>query len=154
MTAAPPVPMARLLAMGLRLLVDGLHERLSARGWDDVRPSYGFVLLAVRDASTTTGRLAELLGVTKQATSKLLDAMEASGYVRRLPDARDARSKIVELDTRGHELLADVERIYADLDAEWAAAIGLTALEQTRSRLTRVVLSAHDGVFPAVRPAA
>ena len=43
-----PVPMARLLAMAYRQLIDGLHERLPAVGFTDVRPSYGFVLLAVR----------------------------------------------------------------------------------------------------------
>ena len=40
----PSVPLARLLAMAYRHLVVGLHERLAARGWRDVRTvrhSYG-----------------------------------------------------------------------------------------------------------------
>ena len=39
-------PLARLFAIAYRSLVDGLHEELRARGWDDVRPAYGFALLA------------------------------------------------------------------------------------------------------------
>ena len=42
-------PLARLFAIGYRLLIDQLHDRLRALGWTDVRPAYGFVLLAARD---------------------------------------------------------------------------------------------------------
>jgi len=50
-------PLARLFAIAYRLLIDSLHDRLQAQGWTDVRPAYGFVLLAARDqpASVTGG---------------------------------------------------------------------------------------------------
>ena len=38
-------PLARLFAIAYRQLIDGLHDRLQARGWTDVRPAFGFVLL-------------------------------------------------------------------------------------------------------------
>jgi len=131
---------------------DGLHERLHERGWADVRESYGFVLLATRGAPTTTTDLAALLGVSKQATSKLLEAMEVSGYVRRTADPIDARVKVVELADRGHELLAVVEQVYAELEAEWAATIGSAAVEQVRAGLLGVLLAGNEGTLPAVRP--
>ncbi len=146
-----PVPMARLLAMSYRLLIDGLHIGLQDAGWTDVRPSYGFVLLATRDRSTTSTELASLLGVSKQAASKLIDAMEEGGYVRRSTGVDDARTRNVELLERGHQLLAAVEGIYRDLESEWATVIGERAVEQTRRNLTRVVLAAHDGALPAIR---
>jgi DNA-binding MarR family transcriptional regulator len=154
MTDAQPVPMARLLAMSYRLLIDGLHNRLRDAGWTDVRPSYGFVLLATRDKSTTSTELAGVLGVSKQAVSKLIDAMEDGGYVRRTPGVGDARVRSVELARRGHELLGAVELIYRDLESEWAAVIGDRALEQTRRNLSKVVLAANDGVFPSIRSTA
>jgi DNA-binding MarR family transcriptional regulator len=147
-----PVPLARLLLLGYRQLMDGLHERLRERGWTDVRESYGFVLLATRGAPTTTTDLATLLGVSKQATSKLLDAMEASGYVERSPDPDDARQKVVALAPKGHELLGVVEEIYAELEGEWAHAVGAKAVRQVRTTLTGVVLAANEGTLPAVRP--
>ena len=52
------IPLARLFAMAYRDLIDGLHERLRARGWHDVRPAFGFVLLAARDESTTVTAIA------------------------------------------------------------------------------------------------
>ncbi|HEX7277845.1 MAG TPA: MarR family transcriptional regulator, partial [Acidimicrobiales bacterium] len=103
MTAAGP-PLARLFAVAYRSLIDGLHHELRARGWTDVRPAFGYVLLAARDGPTTSTALAALLGTSKQATSKLLDAVESAGYVRRRPGVGDGRQRPVELTRRGLEL--------------------------------------------------
>lgn len=152
MTKPATVPIARLLAMGFRQLIDDLHERLAERGWLDVRSSYGFVLLALRDQDATTTELASLLGVTKQATSKLLDAMAKQDYVSRRIDGRDGRVKTIALASRGSQLLEEVETVYRELEAEWAEVIGDRALEQTRSRLERVLRARHDGQLPTLRP--
>ncbi|MEO8267642.1 MAG: MarR family transcriptional regulator [Ilumatobacteraceae bacterium] len=146
------VPLARLLAMSYRLLIDSLHTRLREQGWTDVRPAFGFVLLATRDRATTSTELATVLSVSKQAASKLIDAMEEAGFVSRSPGVRDARERIVELADRGHRLLTAVEQIYRDLEAEWVTVIGNRGVELTRRNLSRVVLAAHGGVFPSIRP--
>lgn len=151
-TGPPIVPLARLLGMAFRQFVDDLHVRLKDRGWDDVRPSYGFVLLAIRDQDTTTTALAELLGVSKQATSKLLDAMVASEFIERRVHPDDGRVKTIALAPRGQELLSAVEEIYAELEAEWSEVIGETALGQTRSRLDRALRARHGGALPQLRP--
>jgi DNA-binding MarR family transcriptional regulator len=147
------VPLARLFAMAFRDLIDGLHERLVQRGWRDVRGSYGYVLLAVRDEPRTPTEIGSLMGMTKQAASKLVDAMEASGYVRGHVDVHDARAKRVSGTARGRRLLAAVEAIYAELEAEWATVLGAGRLEQFRGDLERVIRAGHDGGLPPVRPA-
>jgi DNA-binding MarR family transcriptional regulator len=144
-------PLARLFAIGYRTLIDGLHERLRAQGWHDVRPAYGFVLLAARDGPTTSTALAALMGTTKQAASKLVDSMEHGGYVRRRPGNTDARQRPVELTARGRRLLAAVESIYAELEAGWADAIGTERVERLRADLVAVLADA-DGALPPVRP--
>jgi DNA-binding MarR family transcriptional regulator len=138
--------------MAYRQLIDGLHGRLPEAGFTDVRPSYGFVLLAVRDRPTTIVDLAVLLGVTKQAASKLVAAMDDAGYVRRRTTATDARAKHIELAPRGVELLSAVETIYGDLESEWAATIGAAAVDRLRRDLSNVLLVAHEGRLPEVRP--
>jgi DNA-binding MarR family transcriptional regulator len=138
--------------MAFRLLVDDLHERLVERGWTDVREAYGFVLLAVGDRATSTTELAELLGVTKQAMSKMLDTMEAAGFVRRVVDDSDARVKVVTLAPRGRRLLAEVEAIYEELEQSWADEIGERKLGQVRAGLEQVLRSRHDGDLPRLRP--
>lgn len=146
------VPLARLLAVAYRRLIEGLHVRLAEAGWDDVRPTYGFVLLSIRDRASSVSDLAGLLGVSKQATSKLLDQMAAGEYVTRATSTEDARQLTVALAPRGRRLLTAVEEIYAELESEWAEVVGGNAVERLRGTLTKVVLAGNEGRFPPVRP--
>jgi DNA-binding MarR family transcriptional regulator len=149
-TGSPPL--ARLFAVAFRSLIDGLHVELRARGWHDVRPAYGFVLLAAADAPTAVTDLAGLMGMTKQAASKLVDTMVESGYVRREPAPGDRRRRPVVLTARGRALLAAVEDIYRDLEQAWADRIGPDAVERLRADLVRVLADGPDGRLPPVRP--
>jgi hypothetical protein len=42
--------------MAYRQLIDALHDRLAAAGHDDVRPAFGYMLLALREQPTTERR--------------------------------------------------------------------------------------------------
>jgi DNA-binding MarR family transcriptional regulator len=148
----PEVPLARLFAMAYRHLVVGLHARLVARGWRDVRPQYGYVLLACRDRPTTAGELASLLGMSKQAASKLVDGMVEASLVRRKTSPEDSRAKLVALTPRGRRLLAVVEEIYDELEADWVAVVGRPAVSAVRDGLVAVLTAAYGGALPPVRP--
>ena len=155
MTAGPPpagVPLARLFATAFRDLIDGLHEGLRQRGWGDVRPVHGFVLLAAREAPTSATQVAALLGTSKQAAAKLLEQMVAAGYLERGPDDHDRRVVRVRLTDRGQRLLAAVESVYAELEGQWAQVVGAPAVESMRAHLETVLRSRHGGELPAVRP--
>jgi DNA-binding MarR family transcriptional regulator len=146
------IPLARLLAMAFRLMIDTLHERLQERGWSDVRPAYGFVLLALRDQAITGKDVAALMGTTKQAASQLVDAMESAGFVARVASPRDGRVRDLVLADRGRALLQAVEEIYADIEGEWAQLAGADVLVSARRALSAVVAAADDTAQPAVRP--
>ena len=147
------MPLARLFAMAYRDLVDGLHQRLAERGWDQLRPAYGFVLVAASQGPVTTTQLAELLGMTKQAASKIAAAMVELGYLREAgADGDDGRVRPLRLSPDGQRLLAAVEEVYAELEAQWADVIGEQGLARVRRDVTRVVTSQHDGTLPAIRP--
>jgi len=47
--------------------------------------------------AATAGRLAELMGLTSGAVTRVIDRLEQAGYVRRVPDPADRRRVIVEL---------------------------------------------------------
>lgn len=149
--AVGDVPLARLFSAALTTLVDDLHERLAARGWADVRPAYGYVLLAARGGSPSVTEVAQALGVTKQAASQVVDRMVGAGYLSREPAPADARAKVVALTGRGRDLLAAVEEIYIELEAGWAAVIGAEGVATVRHDLTRVLLAQHGGALPGLR---
>ena len=56
------------------------------------------------------------------------------------------------LTPRGVRLLAAVEEIYGELEAEWADIIGSRRLEALRTDLTRAVTAPTGGQLPALRP--
>jgi DNA-binding MarR family transcriptional regulator len=147
----PPVPLARLFAMAYRSLVDDLHARLAARGWVGVRPAFGFVLLALRGGPVSLRELPGVLGTSKQAVSKLVDAMVAAGFVERAADPADSRAKRVQLSAHGRALLADVEEIWAELERGWGEVLGERRLDDLRADLTAVLRAAHGGTLPEVR---
>jgi DNA-binding MarR family transcriptional regulator len=147
----PDVPLARLFAIGYRVLVDALHERLAAGGWTDVRPAYGFVLLALANGPAALRDLPAALGTSKQAVSKLVDAMVADGYVARDADPADARAKRVRLSPRGRELLAAVEEIYRELEGGWVDVLGASRLAALRADLTAGLGAMAGGSLPVVR---
>jgi len=146
------VPLARLFALAYRHLVEGLHERLRRRGWSDVRPSYGYVLLACRERATTSSELAATLGVSKQAAAKLVDGMVEADLVSRVAAPEDGRAKLLRLTRRGRRLLVVVEEIYVELEAEWARVVGADAVAALRGSLVEVLESAYGGRLPPVRP--
>lgn len=146
------LPMARLLTLVARHLVDQLHERLRARGWHDIRRSYGYVLLACRTAQPTSVELATALGMSKQAAAKLVDGMVEADLLVRGAAAHDARAKPLRLTRRGRHLLQVVEEIYLELEAEWAQVIGRRAVEATRESLVAVLEAAYGDDFPPLRP--
>jgi DNA-binding MarR family transcriptional regulator len=145
-------PLARLFAIAYRQLIGGLHDRLQAQGWTDVRPAFGFVLLAARDQRTSVTELAALMGMTKQAASKLVDAMATGGYIARGADAQDGRQRPISLTGRGEDLLSAVEQIYAELEDHWAKVIGAPHVSRMRGDLMRVLSDPTDGQLPPVRP--
>lgn len=148
---ASQVPLARLFAIGYRQLISDLHAELARRGWTDVRPAYGFALLALRERPLTGGELAAEMGMTKQAASKLIEALVDAGYVRRAESDGDGRARPVELTDRGRELQATAEEIYRDLEAGWAAVIGADRLAELRADLVAAT-SDDNGELPPVRP--
>lgn len=145
------MPLARLLAIAYRQLITELHAELARRGWTDVRPAYGFALLALRDGPLTSGELAALMGMTKQAGSKLVDALVTERYARRRTSRGDARVRPVELTARGRDLLTASESIYGDLEQRWSEIIGDERVTALREDLTSVVRG-PDGELPPVRP--
>lgn len=145
------VPLARLFAIAYRQLITDLHAELACRGWSDVRPAYGFALLALRDRPLTGGELAAAMGMTKQAASKLVEALLDAGYVRRADPDGDGRARPVELTDRGRTLQATAEEIYRDLEARWADVIGGRRLADLRADLITAT-SDDNGELPPVRP--
>jgi DNA-binding MarR family transcriptional regulator len=114
-----------LLAKASQRFNELLGERFADRGFAEVRPSYGSVLVPLfeRDG-LRLGELAAAARLSKQAMTGLVKRCEADGLVEREPDALDRRAFNVRLTSRGHELRAAAEEVLDELDEELARALG------------------------------
>jgi DNA-binding MarR family transcriptional regulator len=92
---------AILLTAANRCVADRLLAAVALAGGEAMRPSFGFVLRAVAAEEPTVSQLAELLGVTKQAASRLADDMVSAGFLDRGDDPNDRRRSPLRLTVLG-----------------------------------------------------
>ncbi|MFI9817813.1 MarR family winged helix-turn-helix transcriptional regulator [Saccharothrix variisporea] len=101
-----------------------LFTTLAERGHPDLRPQHGAVMAYLDAEGTRATDLARHSGQHKQVIGKLLDELEALGYVRRLPDPTDRRAKLVVPTEKGLDHMAESDAIMAAMDARHAEAFG------------------------------
>jgi DNA-binding MarR family transcriptional regulator len=145
----PGFELPLLLFAGFRTLVDDLHAELARRGHPDVRPVYGFALQAIGVAGASASEIGRRLGVSKQAAGKTVDRLEALGYVERVDDPRDGRSKLIRLTPRGIDVLVQSAEIFDRLRARWVEQLGAERVRLIESSLRTVVPA---GIFPVDVP--
>lgn len=145
-------PLARLFLSAAGTLVDELHVRLRANGWEDVRHAWGFVSGRLTEGPTTVNELAAFLGVSKQAASKTIEQMQVHGLVKVRNHPADGRVRLVEMTPEGERFRQDVVTIYAEIEASWAAVIGDQELEMIRDTLTAYLTQVHGGIIPPPAP--
>jgi MarR family transcriptional regulator, transcriptional regulator for hemolysin len=67
--------------------------------------------------------LAKVMDVGKVTLGGLIDRLEASGYVERQPDPVDRRAKRVVMTPKGTRLLAQIQKVGKEVNAEIMAGI-------------------------------
>ncbi len=126
----------------LRVPSHAIHRRLiaelNAAGFAELRlPHIAVFSYPDPDGSRPTD-LAERAGMSKQAMNQLLQSLEQFGYLRRTPDERDARARIVRLTARGRAVWDEETRILRDIEREWRATLGNTSFAQLKRLLREV----------------
>ena len=118
-----------------RCLIRDLH----AAGYTDLRAAHGAVFEQMGAGATTVSAMAEGAQMTKQAMGELVEYLEASGYLVRVPDERDRRAKRVELTERGRVAAAVAWQGLATLSAKLDRHIGVSGTDQFRRALLTVL---------------
>jgi DNA-binding MarR family transcriptional regulator len=114
-----------LLAKASQRFNERLVDRFAARGFGDVRASYGSVLVPLfeRDGQRL-GELATAAHLSKQAMTGLVQRCEAAGLVERARDPHDGRAFTIRLAHRGIALRGVAAEVREELDAELVRAVG------------------------------
>jgi DNA-binding MarR family transcriptional regulator len=141
--------LAILLVAATRCLSDRLVAAVRQTGARDARPAFGFVIRAVDAEEPTVTRLAELLGVSRQAASKLADDMVQRGYLLRAADSADRRRTRLRLSAKGRRVRRRAAAESATIEAELRAAAGDRAVDGLRRSLLAFV--EREGALDEVR---
>jgi DNA-binding MarR family transcriptional regulator len=141
-----------LLGALLRMPVDEIRARmlgaLHAKGFTDLIPAHLIVLRWPGPDGLRPVEIAAQSGMSKQALNYLLGQLEEGGYLERVDDPEDRRSKRVRITKRawdaGRAMRAEVTRI----EDEFARAYGEAELDEMRRVLTH--LNVVLGTLPPV----
>ena len=124
-----------LLFVANRALEQRAFDALVAHGITDITLSQARVAARIAPDGSRVSDLAAQARVTKQSAAFLVEQLEASGYVERVPDPTDGRARLVRLTSRAHQVIrvanAEVERVLA----EWADHVGDERLSQLHETL-------------------
>jgi DNA-binding MarR family transcriptional regulator len=118
-----------------------LAEGFAVRGFSEVRPSYGSVLLPLfEDDGLRMGQIAERARLSKQTMTTMVRLCERDGLVYRERDADDARAFRIYLTERAKDFKPVAEAILRKLDATLLATLG----ERQRNALTKALEGVMD----------
>ncbi len=140
--------LAILVVGAARVVADRLGDAVARAGIDDMRAPYGYVIRALADRDRTLTELAGLLGVSKQAAIKVVDVMEARGFLTRATSPDDRRVKLLHLTTKGRKVRRAALAASRKMEQELRAELGDAAVDDMRGALEQL-LARHDALADA-----
>jgi DNA-binding MarR family transcriptional regulator len=116
-----------------------IRASLAAAGYDDMPRNGAFVLGGMVNHRGSTADLVRQLGVSKQATSQLIDVLVIRGYLQRQVDPDDRRRQTLAVTERGRGAAAAVRSAVLSVDADLAAMISPQELAGLRAGLIALI---------------
>jgi DNA-binding MarR family transcriptional regulator len=128
-----------LAARLLFAIHDELYARLADTGHGQLTHLHGAVIAHLDEEGTRATELARRSGRHKQVIGRIVDELEALGYVKRRPEQLDRRGKLVVPTKRGREVMRLSDEIVHDIERRQANALGKGAYGEFRKSLQFVV---------------
>ena len=136
--------LAQSLLLAARRWRTRLNERLKSIGQTDARCA-ALAEIADCENGVVQRELSQRLGVEEPTVVRLLDALEAQGWVERRAHSLDRRAKVVQITPDAQPVLDQAQAIVSELQEEMFAeidpsdlAVCLRVLNQLTRKLDRV----------------
>jgi DNA-binding MarR family transcriptional regulator len=128
-----------LLAKASQRWNELLYAHFSERGYGEVRPAYGSILLPLfEEDGLRIGELGRRARLAKQTMTTMIRLMERDGLVLREPDPDDGRATRVRLTERAHRFRPVAEKVLSELDGLVTRALGATRSQRLARDLEEV----------------
>jgi DNA-binding MarR family transcriptional regulator len=136
--AAPSPLIGALLRVPFETVRDRMLAGLHERGFTDLVAAHLNVFQYPGPENQRPLQLATQTRMTKQALNYLLGQLQELGYVTRVTDAADQRSKRIHLTPKGRAVIKAIREIVQDLENEWEQRLGPRKFAQLRELLTQL----------------
>lgn len=123
-----------LLFIPYRHLESAVLAALRAHG-HDLPLNQARVFQRIAPGGSRLTDLAEAAQLTKQTIGSIVDQLERSGYVERIPDPADARARLVTVTPKGRELVELSVPVVREVEAAWEAHLGVERTRELRNTL-------------------
>jgi DNA-binding MarR family transcriptional regulator len=128
-----------LLAKASQRWNELLYAHFSERGYGEVRPAYGSILLPLfEEDGLRMGELARRARLAKQTMTTMVRLLERDGLVTREPDPADGRATRVHLTERSRGFRPVVEDVVAALEELVTRSLGARRAQQLATDLKEV----------------
>lgn len=129
---------------------DYLLAAIRKAGHPQLRISHGYVFQLLISAPRTVGEIADGLGVTQQAASKVVAELASLGYLALLSEPADRRVRRVALSSLGERAVSDARAARRKLENKLTAKVGESGMLTARKALISL-LGASGGLEAARR---
>ena len=129
-----------LLAKAMQRWNELLAARFAAAGYDDIRPSYGSVLLPLyEEDGLRMGELAKRARLSKQTMTDMIRRLERDGLVERRSDPTDARASLIFLTSRSRRFKPVAAKTLRELDRLVRSRLSADGVTELKSALRQVM---------------
>lgn len=130
----PPL-IGALLRLPWEAVQERMLERLHDHGFADFDAAYLTVFQYPGPQGERPSDLAARLRISKQALNHLLGQLERRGYLERVTDPADGRSRRITVTPRGTKAIAVIREAVAEMEERWAKQLGRRRFAQLRELL-------------------
>jgi MarR family transcriptional regulator, transcriptional regulator for hemolysin len=129
-----------------RFEMRGAEYGLSAAQWR-------LLVRVVKDEGVPQARLAEILEIEPISVSRLLDRMEAGGWITRQQDASDRRVRMIFPTDKSRSVFVAIKSVAGDVYEEALAGLSADERRMLIGGLGRIVENLSDGDTPPAEQA-
>ena len=126
-----------LLFYPYRAMEDRVLGRVREAGYE-VTPAQSRIFARIGLAGTRLSDLAAQAQVTKATAGFIVDQLERSGLVTRVPDPADGRARLVTITDQGQQAVRVAAEEVAAVEEEWTAHLGTRRMQQLRQALAQL----------------
>jgi DNA-binding MarR family transcriptional regulator len=148
--STPHIPAALDVARGLGVALRDASQRYTklfesrAGALDLTLNQCRALVLIERNEGITQRQLADLLEVDAMALVRIIDRVEAQGWVRRMKTSEDRRARRLAVTSLAHPALAQIRTLVADINHQALAGFTSTECAQLLSLLSRLYTNLLD----------